>query len=179
MSNRKERGKMSFKRLLNEHPTITILGILGVWSTILISGFTLWFHGAVASRDGIINYLREKLADCQQDMEPLKSERDSLRRIVGFKQDQYVLAPTVFCSKRSEPILNGEIVIALDGIAIFQDIAAFTISNIITKEKQKFRAPENHCLEFEHRDQTYVIYFLGFEKKEKEDCAKISVRKKQ
>lgn len=179
MSDENGKARTGFGKLLSEHPTIIILGLLGLWTTILIGGFALWFHGAVESKNDRISIVEGERDDCQEDYDSLIKKLDALGYATDIALDRYVLPPTVFCSRRMVPILEGEVIVGFVGASIYEDIAVFTIYNNITKEELKFRAPENRNLEFQYRDQTYIVYFLGFEKEDEKACAKISVEKKQ
>lgn len=174
----------------------SILPWIGAIGGVLSAVVLAWWVGYQVGRDVSIveiGSLRGKLNKCEKERNEAEFERDSLRNVANDYQiqlshsqgQQDILPCTLLCSRDAIPILDGEIIVILEGISYLtdyhtsQDLAVFKILEDKTQRSWKLDTQVGYSAEFEHQDEKYTLYFRGFEKRDEKSCAKISVGKKR
>lgn len=174
----------------------SILPWIGAIGGVLGAVVLAWWVGYQVGRDVSIeeiSNLQGKLDECRTERDALEAERDNLRSVandyqiqLSDSQDQQEILPcTLLCSRDAIPILDGEIIVVLESISYLtdyhtsEDRAVFNILEEGTQRSWKLNTQLEYSAEFEHKNKKYTLYFRGFEKRNHNSCAKISVGEKR
>ena len=147
---------------------------LGVY-TLIVAAVGLAFQMTMTSKTAKIDLLQYKLDECKDSLSLAQTRLASL----GYATESE--STVVLCPKDAATFFDGGIVVVFYGMeGPDPGYPGFQISDITTGKKDWFIAEaEGYFFEFKHGEEKCVLYFLGFEKKRSEDCARISVGKKQ
>jgi hypothetical protein len=154
-----------------------ILPWIGAIGGVLGAVVLAWWVGYQVGKDvstGEISRLQGKLNDCEKERHASRIRLDALDALE--KPDTSLLCPT-----DADYFLNGQIVVQLQSITSYhneQPRAKFFIEYPGTPWADTFSTSGDfRVYEFSYGGSSYGLYFLGYETRETETCARIMVKK--